>query len=241
MRFLPAAAALCAALTLAGCSSSTSGEPSGSALPSLSSGSPTTSVPPPSSSIPTTTTSTSPPATSTSAAPGALAPTLLTAAEVGPGFRATPASANSDPLPCTPHRPPLEQQVPSSDKAKVLFGNRAGTLALQENVLAYSDPATAAKALATAKVGLSCPTATSNGAKLQITGPVDVHSQLTAKVTTALAWVVKSPKFQGSIIVIRIGEKLVTLQFAATSKRVASSVDGRQITETAVAKVINGA
>jgi hypothetical protein len=169
-----------------------------------------------------------------------LTPALLTRREVGPGFTRSTPTAPSQPLPCTPNQPPLEAQVPSTDKAKALFTNAGDTLALQETLLAYRDAATSTRALRLAMVGLACSHGTAGGNPINIAGPTDVRSSITARVSAAYGWVVTARTFTGSIVVVQLGAKLVTLEFVAGSRQAASSTDARQIVETAVAKAING-
>jgi hypothetical protein len=225
---------VCAALLLAGCSGSTDGTPGSVSAP------PTSAAPASATSPSATSQPPSPASATTPVPPSALTPSLLSAAEVGADFVASTPTAKTDPLPCTPTKPPLETQVPSADKAKAVFANSAGTLALQETVLAYTSAGTASKALTVAKGGLACTHGTVDGEGINIAGPNDVRRSITARVSAAYGWVVTTTKYTGTIVAVQVGPKLVTLEFAATSQMALSGVDGKQIIETAVAKVING-
>jgi hypothetical protein len=121
-----------------------------------------------------------------------------------------------------------------------VFSNAGDTLALQETLLAYRDAATATRAVRLAMVGLACSRGTAGGDPITISGPTDVRSAITARVSAAYGWRVTTRAFSGSIVVVQLGAKVVTLEFVAASRQAASSVDARQIVETAVAKAING-
>ncbi len=230
--------ALLVAATLGACSSSKTGNAASSAIGSSASSSSG------SSSAPSTATSSGAAAPASSGrstqAVSPLVASLLTPAEIAPDFRSQPTSGTSGPLPCTPKAPPLEKQVPSSDRAKALYVSKSGKLALQENVLAYDAPSTASKAVAVARTGLACKNGLSGTARMQIAGPSDVRKLVSTHVDAALAWTVQTTKFTGSIIVVRAGAKLMTLQFAKTLGASSASVNTKRLFETAVAKVVNG-
>lgn len=167
---------------------------------------------------------------------------LLTAAEVGGGFKAQPSDNTSTPLPCDQQAPPLDQQFQPSAKAKTDLVSPDGQAYLSEEVIGYGSTATADQALAAGEKGLSCRTATVkvNGKPIQYRiDPVeDVTSRVGVTVDKALLWTVHTSVVTIQLVATKIGAQLVVLSFAASPKADTSKLpDQGKILKDALTKV----
>jgi hypothetical protein len=206
-RTIIGALAAVAALGIAGCSSSGSGQPSTTSA--------TTSA---ASALPTAPLTGAPSGSLTQAQAN---DALLSASDVGSGFVQGLVDSKDDPLPCTPHDKPLDEQVRPTVKAETAFSNSGNTAQLDEEVTAYADVATAEKAVAAGEKGLSCPTATvtaSSGQSLKFTlsGPTDLSNALHADPHTIESWTIKTAGAEVDLVVARLGSQLVVLTFTAS-------------------------
>lgn len=223
------AMATAGALMTTACASSTGGHPvivGGRTAPNppTTSSRPTTSTPP-TGSTPST------PATSQQTTGGGLTDqqaqgALLTAAEVGGGFKAQPANDKSSPLPCDQQAPSLDQQFQPTGKARTDLVAPDGQAYLSEEVIGYDSAATADKSLAAGEKGLSCRRAT-----IQVSGhpvvyridPVQdvtkyVTKTLSVPVDKALDWTVHTSVVNIELVATKIGAQLVVLTFGASPR-----------------------
>jgi hypothetical protein len=144
---------------------------------------------------------------------------LLTARQVGAGFRAMPSDEARQPLPCEQQAPPLDQQFRPSAKAKTDLIARDGKAYLSEEVIGYDSAATANKALAAGEKGLSCRTATVrvNGKPLRyrIQPAEDITTKVGVTVDKAVLWRVSTSIVDIQLVATKIGAQLVVISFAA--------------------------
>jgi hypothetical protein len=142
---------------------------------------------------------------------------LLTVGDVGDGFVRRPSSDAADRLPCTPHRPPLDQRFTPAAKAQADFALPDGTAAVSEEIVVYADEAAAVAALRAGAQGLSCRTATIGTGKARMTvrlsGPVDLESELGVDpaVDSCTGWTVWSKQVSLVLVVARVGPQLVVV------------------------------
>jgi hypothetical protein len=167
---------------------------------------------------------------------------LLSAAEVGGGFKAAPADSTSTPLPCDQNAPPLDQQFQPAAKAKADLVAPDGQAYLSEEIIGYDSAATAAQALAAGEKGLSCRTATIqvNGkpVRYQIQPVQDVTKQVGVTVDKALLWIVHTDVVDIQLIATKIGAQLAVLSFAASPKADTSKLpDSNKLLTAALAKL----
>jgi hypothetical protein len=160
---------------------------------------------------------------------------LLGAAEIGAGF----VRADNDgpaPLPCTPHDPPVDDQVRHVEKGGVVYVNDVQGVQVSEQVYVYDSTAAAVRHQRIAEKGLACTHGTLDGRPITVLGPSDVRSQLRERSQAAEVWVVKTDQVSGALIAVRI--HAVVIQFAVVAEKGASSnVDAKQVVETGLAKI----
>jgi hypothetical protein len=161
---------------------------------------------------------------------------LLSLSEVGSGLKSTQVDKTDSPFPCTPKDPPPDVQVPPKASAKATFTNSTNDLQFVEQVESYADVPTADKALAVGEKGLTCDIATVGGLSVNIQGPIDLSTSFTTKVDKAEAWALDAGQAKQSIIVIKMGQRIVALTFAETAGANDSSVDAAGIASRAIAK-----
>lgn len=162
---------------------------------------------------------------------------LLTAAEVGSGLRSTAVATTPQPFPCTPQAAPPDVTVPPKATAKAAFSNGSQDTAVTEQIASYADEATAVKALRLAEKGLDCSTGTVTGQTVQLKGPLDVTTSFTTKVDAAGVWAVNGKGAKQSIILVKMGRRVLALSFGAATGADESSLDATGIVNRALAKV----
>lgn len=229
------AVATAGALILTACADSTGGHPAqvgGNTVPKPPTASPRPTTSQPTTSQPTTSQpTTSQPTTSGPTASGGLTDqqaqaALLTAAQVGGGFKAQPANSASTPLPCDQHAPPLDQQFQPSGKARTDLVAPDGQAYVSEEVIGYDSAATADKSLAAGEKGLSCRTATIKVSGHPVVYQIDPVRDVTKYVTTtlsvpvdkALDWTVHTSDVDFELVATKMGAQLVVLTFGASKK-----------------------
>jgi hypothetical protein len=220
-------------LALAGCSSSTNGTGSALTTPPLTT--PAQSSAPPASSAPAPTTSA--PETVTEAEAKAA---LLTLKDVGSGFTAAQFQPSTDPLPCTPNDPPLEQQVPSTLEVGTAFLRNGA--AFGEDLRFYPDADTAEHVLAVAADGLDC-----TSGRLRLTGQPetvtfgsiqDVSSAVSAD--RAIAVQGQTAKLDAVLVACRLGRVAVLFSFLRAKSTPTSQLPNPiSIVSTALQKIKN--
>ena len=202
------AALLVVPVALAGCSSSSGGKgKTGS-----------TSAAPPAASSSAGFPASTPPATSSgseTATQAELDASLLTPADVGPGFTKAQFSPSGDPLPCTPNDPPLEQQFSSTLTGGTALADNPKAVAMSEDLRLYADPDTAEKVLQAAAKGLNC-----KQGKLNLTGtPEDVTFSAEQDATAdthsddAISVQATSAQYDIQLIGCKIGRLVVLFSF----------------------------
>jgi hypothetical protein len=233
-------AVLFAALFAAGCSSSTSGGGEGAAsTPPVSTPVSTPASTPVSSAVPSASES----AVGTAGlSQQAAQDALIVAVDVGTGFKQTTSSDSSDPLPCTPEDPPLDQQFAPTAKALVDFANTAGSALVSEEITTYADAATAQTALAAGENGFACKSATiaTDNGKIAVTisDPTDLTSSISVTVDKCEGWQISAQTANLVVIVARMGPQIVAMTFtAAPTVNPATLPDSRAITGAALKKV----
>jgi hypothetical protein len=243
------AAARCAALVVAALTllSACSGSGNGSNSPgTASSGASSSSTPPPSGSSTASGSATGSPSPTPSqtltARRGPLTQAqaraaLLTTAEIGSGLRSTAVATTPQPFPCTPRAAPPDVTVPPWAIAKAAFRNATRDIAVTEQLASYADEATAVKALRLAEKGLDCSTGTVNSQTVQLEGPLDVTASFTTKVDAAGVWAVNGKGAKQSIILVKMGQRVLALSFGAATGADESSLDATGIVDRALAKV----
>lgn len=163
---------------------------------------------------------------------------LLTAAEIGGGFAATPPDNTDSPLPCTPSAPSLSKQFPPDVKQEADFAGLNGNALFSEEIESYADAATIAQVIAAGEQGLACKTATVGGTKVTIDGPTDLTSAAKIAVDKAEAWTLQSSAIDASLIIVQLGRVLVVFSFGAVPGADTSKLpDSEKILDDALAKV----
>jgi hypothetical protein len=179
---------------------------------------------------------------SESAAPADIQRVLLTAGDIrSRGFTATPDnSVTTQPAPCTPNDPPIDQQVPSLEHGGVDLHNSSAQADVDEQVAVYDTLDSALKVQAAVERGFSCPSGQlGGGQKIKITGPQDLSTIITPRVSKAEGWSIKTAGIKGSLVLVRLNRVLVQFAFLA-QKGTNPKINGKQILDTGLAKVING-
>jgi hypothetical protein len=195
-------------LALAGCSSSTKGKGETTNTPG---GSAASTAGFPSSTAATPSSSASGEAVTQAEANAA----LLTPADLGTGFTAAQFSPSSDPLPCTPSDPPLEQQFDSTIQAGTAMTTQSNDVGLSEELRVYADPDTAAQVLDAAKKGLDC-----KSGKLNLTGTPETvtfedEQDVTSDVGAESAVAVQATSAKYGIVLVgaKLGRLVVLFSF----------------------------
>lgn len=225
---------LAAALVVAGCATTTSGEPHGSptAIPTPSSSSSPTPTPLPTASagptgFPGSSTAPLTPAPSTSGGggtgllnPSAATAALMTTTETGTGFTKTQVDTRATPGPCkSAGSPTVEDTVPSDVRVAAAF--EAGSKAFVAEVLTvYSDTATAQRALVFGVGGLNCKKGTlhySDGTSAAATIKAAGRSTKFDGVVVdeVRAWTVTTSTLNIGLIVARIGNAIAAIQLGS--------------------------
>jgi hypothetical protein len=248
-----AIAGMVATALLAGCATTTGGTGRGTSAPTPSAPATARSLPslPSISTVPSTPISSAPvsvpvsapvssPAASGSSTPADVARVLLIPSDIHHGFQSSSDSSSPDgPLPCTPNDPPVDQQVPPSEKGSAEFVKPSARLQINEEIDVYSGVPDARRAQRITEHGLACSHGTVSGVAIDIQGPTDISSVLTPHLDKAEAWAIKSGKITGTLVLVRIHAVLVEFAFEADNNPNVK-IDAKQILETALAKIING-
>jgi len=169
----------------------------------------------------------------------AIGQVLVTAHDLGRGFvRAQPDAPAA--LPCTPNDPPVDDQVRHVDKGDAVFVNDLGGVQVSEQVYVYGSVGDAQRHESIDERGLGCEHGRFGSTPVTVTGPIDLHSRLGQYSDSAEAWGVKTARFSGAMIAVRI--HAVVVQFAIVAETGArASVDARQIVAAGVHKVLAAA
>jgi hypothetical protein len=162
---------------------------------------------------------------------------LLTPAEAGSGLKSAPLNATEQPFPCTPHTKPPDLTVPPAATARASFVNATQDIEVIQQIASYRDETTAVKALRLAEKGLDCSTGTVGGQTVSLKGPLDVTNSLTTKVDAAGIWAVNAKAAKESIIIVKMGQRVLALTFGAATGADESSLDAIGIVNRALAKV----
>jgi hypothetical protein len=200
MRLPLALAAACAA-TLAACTSSTHGTPT----------------------APSTGSSTASSAASSSSAPPTSAATaraaLMTVTDIGPGFspQGFPGGADSNTTsPCLPAgSPSLDTKYPPAARARTGFRSNSPQALLGEQVALYHDDGTARSVISYAQKALRCNSATVQGQKVRIQASTPVRQVGGESVDSAQSWALAIGPAAASIVAVRIGNAVVSMEFIA--------------------------
>ena len=164
---------------------------------------------------------------------------LVTSADLGRGF----VRAQPDPpaaLPCTPNEPPVDVQVHHLDKANAVFVNDLGGVQISEQVYVYGSARDALRHQKIDEHGLDCARGRFGTTPVTVTGPSDLRGRLGEYSDSAQAWEVKTERFSGVMVAVRI--HAVIVQFAIVAETGAqSSVDARQIVAAGVQRVLAAA
>ena len=181
-------------------------------------------------------------ATAASTAPAAqsgIERVLVTAHDLGRGFvRAQPDAPAS--LPCTPNDPPVDDQVHHVNKSDAVFVNDLGGVQVSEQVYAYGSVADARRHESIDEHGLACARGRFGTTPVTVTGPDDLHGRLGDYSDTAEAWGIKTARFSGAMIAVRIHAVMVQFAIVAETGSTAN-VDARHIVEVGVRKVLTAA
>lgn len=162
---------------------------------------------------------------------------LLTRAEVGAGLAPTAPNEQTQPFPCTPETPPLDQVVPAPVHAAVSFTDPANSFEVTERIDNYASAATAQRALSLTERGLGCNSGSLGSIPVTIGAPADLSKNLTTTVDKSEAWEITASSARQSYIVTKIDTQLVTLIFGETSNAAGQNVDAAGIVQKAIAKV----
>jgi hypothetical protein len=241
MRALLVGLALVVAAATACSSSTTAGNGSGSTVasspaPTASGGFPSSSPSP--SQVPSTPTSSDDTAT--------LGTKLLTAGEVGPGFTGQASDAAGGPPPCgSATDPSLDSQVPPTAKVAENYVHASPEAQLVEELIAYSDEATAQRAVTIGKAGLNCTagnlySADGTATPITIGAPQSTNLNI-PQVNEAIAWTLKNAAITGAFVAIRYsGNHLLVLTFLAPVNADTSKLpDTGKIVTAAVTKALS--
>jgi hypothetical protein len=167
---------------------------------------------------------------------------LLTASELGPGFREMASDNTSQPLPCDQQSPPLDQQFQPVAKAKTDLVSSNRQAYLSEEVIGYNSAATADQALSAGEKGLSCRRATVqvNGKPIvyRIQPGQDITTRVGVTVDKSLLWTVRTTIVNIQLVATKIGAQLVVLSFAAPPNADTSALPNPAVVlKAALAKV----
>jgi hypothetical protein len=210
VRLLPAVAVACGCAVAACTSGHSSGAPSSSAQSSSA---------PASSASPSSASPSSASAAPTGAAQAQAA--LLTGSDLGPGFvkQAFPGGTGAaTTTPCLPAgSPSLDRKYPPSARAQVGYGSNAPQAVLGEQVALYRDAATADGVMSYARRALSCSSATVQGQKVRISASAPTQQVGSERVDTAQSWQVNVGPAAASIVAVRLGNAVISMEFVALS------------------------
>lgn len=167
---------------------------------------------------------------------------LLTAAQVGPAFRARPPAGAPSPPPCSPPgTPAITTQAPPHVQARREFDHRGLDAYVTQDVYGYRDVALAEAGLRLYEASFSCAQGTAyyaNGSTgpLQISHPTAIGSSL--GVDEGMVYDLKFTTEQGTVLVARIGPVLLLLTFLAPAQADQATLpNGKAIVTRAVRKI----
>jgi hypothetical protein len=250
---LIAASVTALALGVAGCSSSTvngAGTQSPSAPTSVAASLPGASAASsPAVQTPAASSSSPAPTTSAAAAGGdttaSLTAKLLTAADLGDGFTQTASDAKQATSPCDAKgTPAVDEQVPPTLKVARDFVQNKLQAQAEQDLVVYSDAATAAKALAALQEGLHCTAGTlyaDDGSTLSVKISKANKIPSSGPVQGGDAWSLKGGGIAGLAIAIKYSDThLALLTFFAPVKTKSSQLpDLQTLVGTATKKFLS--
>jgi hypothetical protein len=177
--------------------------------------------------------------TTTSAADAQVSALLLTAGEVGRGF--LPAEDDPpSPLPCTPDRPAVDDQVHHVAKGGAVYVDDMAGLQFSEHIYVYRSVGDALRHERAVERGLACRTGRLPSGPVSIEGPVDVGAELAPRHDVAEAWSVHTAQVTGSLIAVRIHAVVVQFAFLARPD-VTPTIDAKQVVVAGLKKLLAAA
>jgi hypothetical protein len=214
-----AALAAAAAVALTACSTSPSGSADGSTRPAPYPSAAAASVP----------------ATATGGDP-AIERLMVGARDLGRAFvRAQPDAPAA--LPCTPNDPPVDDQVPHVGKGNAVYVDDLGGVQVSEQVYVYGSAHDAERHQSIDERGLDCARGTMGSTLVTVDGPVDLRGRLGGHCDSAQAWGVRTSRFSGALVAVRV--RAVMVQFAIVAETGAkASVDVQRVVRDGVQKVL---
>jgi hypothetical protein len=196
------------ATTVAACTSSTQGTPTGPA-----SGRATSSA-----TVPASSSASAAPAPLTAATARAA---LLGPGDLGPGFVKAPfqGGGSNTASPCLPAgSPSLDTKYPPAARAQVGFRSAAPQALLGEQVALYRDAGTARAVISYAERALSCKSATVQGQKVQIQASGRLRQVDGEPVDYARSWALAVGPAAASIVAVRLGRAVLSMELVALSR-----------------------
>jgi hypothetical protein len=145
---------------------------------------------------------------------------LLRTSDLGPGFvrQPFPGGGSDTTNPCLPAgSPSLDRKYPPAARAQTGFRVGAPQALLGEQVSLYRDSGTARAVIAYAQRALSCASATVQGQKVQIRASAPARQVGGESVDFAQSWALAIGPAAASIVAVRLGNAVISMEFVALS------------------------
>jgi hypothetical protein len=161
---------------------------------------------------------------------------LLVASDLGDGFAAAAPDKPSS-LPCTPDRPPVDDQVRHVEKGNAVFVDDIAAEQVSEQIYVYGSVADALRHQTIVTDGLACRHGTMGGAAVTVLGPSDVRRQLSQHPDAAKVWIVRTAQVSGALVAVRL--HAVMVQFAVVAQNGnESQLNVKQVVEAGLTKIL---
>jgi hypothetical protein len=145
----------------------------------------------------------------------------MTSSDVGPGFvrdSIPGGDASNTASPClSPGSPSLNAKYPPAARARTGFRSSAPQALLEEQVTLYRDDRIAAAVIAYAQKALGCKSATVQGQTVHIRPSAPTRQVHGEAVDSAQTWNLTIGPAAASIVAVRLGNTVVSMEFVALS------------------------
>lgn len=228
-----------AAVVLAACSTATSGAPHH--VPRLSPAAHTTaaSAPHASRSAPASPYPSATPTaalTSTSSGASDVDRALLVASDLGAEFAAAEPDKPAT-LPCTPNRPPVDDQVRHVEKGNAVFVDDIAGEQVSEQIYVYGSTGDALRHENILEAGLGCRHGVLAGSAVTVLGPSDVRRQLSQRPDSAKVWIIRTDQVTGALVAVRL--HAVMVQFAVVAQNGdEADLDVKKVVQAGLTKIL---
>lgn len=160
---------------------------------------------------------------------------LLAASDLGRDFAAGAPDEPSS-LPCTPDRPPVDEQVHHVEKGDAVYVDDLAGTQVSEQIYVYRTPGEAVRHQSILEAGLSCRRGSMQGRPVTLLGPTDVRRQLRLHTDSAQVWIARTGQVSAALVALRI--RAVVVQFAVVAEDGAeSNLDVKKVVVAGLTKL----